>query len=537
MKIFWLYRPFSLLVILVSLFLFNIPSFASISDQARELLRKASGIVAAEEGYKRSNAIRDLVMAQSNLGDWSGALKTVELEEDLRFKDQALTWVVLAKARGGDFESAYELAKTHSKNVNRDHLMNVVARAAAEQGHFKRAFSVAKEISDESGHWVWVRSWIAIAQVKKGNMQGALETGGQVAKYHAYIWSNIFREYAKSGDLNMAVNFSKELPEYWEKGYAQLGIVWGRLGIDDIDGAKSTAKIIEWIHPRGLAFIAIANKQIEEGLLQEARKSLKKAQRAILKMPLGEVRGDALWQLATVQAKTNDIKSARLTAGEISTRGHWASAIRDIAHVQAKSGDYAGALQTSEGFEDFAFPSPFQFIVQEQVRNGDINEALSTALGTPKEFRVAALAEVASEKAKVGDIQGILMAITEFSDEEKGSVLSMVAKGMAQARQYKKAMDTIANIQVPYLQQRALELVAGVQFEQKEWELAKVTAGKSSDKKIYKELSLAWSQSGALSEVLEWVDHLTDPFAKTYGLIGISEGLQTLNGKDDSEAP
>ncbi|HBP87224.1 MAG TPA: hypothetical protein DD706_05960, partial [Nitrospiraceae bacterium] len=111
------------------------------------------------------------------------------------------------------------------------------------------------------------------------------ETAGQVGKENAYTWSSVFRAYAMSGDLAEVVKKSKGIPEYWEQGYAQLGIVWGRLEIDDIDGAKTTAEFIEWVHARGLAFLAIAKNQIEKGLLDDARQNLKKALPAVLKCP------------------------------------------------------------------------------------------------------------------------------------------------------------------------------------------------------------------------------------------------------------
>lgn len=514
--------------------LLSLSGYASSEDQGRELLRDASRLVAGSKGFGRYDAIRDLIIAQSRLRDWAGAMKTVELAKSPDGGDSLLHWIGLEKAKAGDFEGAYAIANTHPNFANRDHLLNAAASAAADQGYFEQAFSILEEISVENANWVYAHGFIALAQMKKGNIQGALETAGQVAKQNAYTWSSVFREYAMFGDLTAVVKNSKDIPEYWEQGYAQLGIVWGRLEIDDIDGAITTAEIIEWVHPRGLAFLAIAKKKIEKGLLDDARSNLKKALKAILKIGPGWVRADALWQLSIVQAEANDIHWARLIAGEIVPGGHRDSALRDIVLVQIESGDYAGALQTAEGFQNFAFPNPFYLIIQKQIRNGDLDGAMSTALKVPEKFRHAVLAQVALHKAKPGEIQDILKSLSVFSREEKDEFMPTVVEELAQARQYEQAMAIIAAINLPYLQSWALERVARVQIKYQEWELAKATVARSGNVKVYQELALAWSQSGKMPEALDWVGHLSDPIAKTYGLIGITEVLGISTKKRNS---
>ncbi|HBP87225.1 MAG TPA: hypothetical protein PKK23_14200 [Nitrospirales bacterium] len=251
-------------------------------------------------------------------------------------------------------------------------------------------------------------------------------------------------------------------------------------------------------------------------------------------MPPGWVRGDALWQLAKVQAEGNDIQGARLTAGEIQPGGHRDSALRDIAQVQVENGDFAGALRTADGFQGFAFPNPFHLIIHEQIRHGDLDGAMSTALKIPEKFRTAALAQVSLYKAKPGEIQDILKSLSAFSSEEKDEFMPTVVEELAQARQYEQAMAIIAAINLPYLQSLTLERVARVQIKYQEWELAKATGARSGNVRIYQELALAWSQSGKMPEALDWVGHLSDPFAKTYGLIGITEALDISTKKMDS---
>ena len=529
-----LHKPIVALGVLALFFLFSPYSFASKSDQAREVLRKASGVVAASKGFERSGAIQDLVIAQSRLGDWAGAMQTVELEDSPRGKNQLLYWVGSAKARRGDFEGTFEMVKTHPQIWNRNELLNGAASAAAKQGHFERAFSIAGQIPIENAHWFFAHGWIAQAQMKKGSIQGALETAGKVAKENAYEWGSVFREYAMFGDLTEVVKKSKDITEYWEQGYAQLGIVWGRLKIDDIDGAITTAEIIEWIHPRGLAFVDIAKKQIKKGLLDDARKNLRKALTAILKMGPGWLRADALWQIATVQAEANDIHRARLIASEIEPGGHRDSALRDIALVQIENGDYAGALQTAEGFQNFAFPNPFYLIIQKQILNGDLDGAMSTAQKVPEKFRIGVLAQVALYKAKPGEMQDILKSLSAFSDEKKEDLILMIIEGQAQSRHYGRAIATIAEIADPALRQQALEEVVRVQIEHQEWELAKVTVARSGNVRIYQELALASSQSGKRAETLHWVENLTNLFARTYGLIGIANSWEDSVKKIDS---
>ncbi|GJL64905.1 MAG: hypothetical protein NPIRA04_35590 [Nitrospirales bacterium] len=500
-------------------------------DQALELLRQATEVVAGIKGYKR-RPTRDLVIAQANLGDWSGAMQTVELAESSSERDSILYWIGIAKAKAGDFEGTYNIATSHPQILNRDQLLNLAASAAAEQGDIKRAFSIVKEISVESGHWIWAQEHIAIAQVKAGDIEGAMDTADKLARENSYPFRGVFRAYAILGNLDEVVKRSKRISEYWLQGYSQLGIVSGRLEINDIDGAKTTAEIIEWLHARGLAFIAIADKQLEKNFKQKARKSLKEALRAILRIPQGWIRGDALWRIAVLQAKSNDIKKARLTADEIQAGGHRDSALRDIAILQAENGDYSEALQTAVGYEGSAFPDPFHFVIHTQIKNGDLVGAKLSASRVPEKFRAEALALVALSDANPDEIRGILKSFPSLLKEDRFEyVISKAVEVQAKAKQYERVMGIIEEIDVQYMQELSLRAVARVQIESQEWKLAKVTAAKCDNKRIFKELGFAWSQVGKTLEALEWVESLSDPFAKTYALIGIAESIKDLEDK------
>jgi hypothetical protein len=254
------------------------------------------------------------------------------------------------------------------------------------------------------------------------------------------------------------------------------------------------------------------------------------------------LKAQTLDQIASVQAKTGDIAGARQTADAITvdrsgdstgaqTEAGWKNdAYAEIASAQAGAGDFAGASATVRGIDDDDTKAlAFQYIAQELARKGNIPAAKAYAAHLDGASRTRADGAIAEAEATAGDI-GAAKEMAKGLDDEKEQALTLafIAEAQAKHGDQSGAQETVnlaksAAVQVPdYLSRTVLGTVAAA--EVKAGDLAGAEALlKVNPSYIAREIAIARGQTGDIAGAKEMFAQISDPTDQACANAGIAE--------------
>jgi tetratricopeptide (TPR) repeat protein len=294
---------------------------ASVENVKDETLRQTAGDA-------KALVLLDIAAAQAEVGDVKGALKTAEgikhSFEIPSFKVSALARIAIAQAKAGDRAGAEHTFRQALETIN--------------------AFRQRIRTPDEKfllGGFVRISlQEIAVARARAGDFKGALETAAaiedEVTKADAL--REIAKLQAKAGDQAaarstcvQALGVMSKIEAHSLKVEALVEIAKAQAEIGD---RPASAKTLEQALQ---AASATYNFGPEAHNTANARSE----------SPQHRQRRDALTEIAVVQARAGDIKSALKTAGTIkgNSSDFQGSALQKIAEAQAEAGDVRGALE------------------------------------------------------------------------------------------------------------------------------------------------------------------------------------------------
>ena len=270
----------------------------------KDAIALATGLT---QEWQKSYALFTLVRASAELRDVSGARQLVQLVGDRAWHAAALDQVATAEARAGDATAARQTAQAIASNDYRQVALIHIGQA----------------------------------QANAGDRQGALTTAAlSPAHARARIQREVARAQAAGGDVTSARATASAIAEEGEKAAALRVIVRALLARGDVKGAQTTLVLLPPISQTFvLGEVAAAQVRVGDvaGALAMAR----------------AVRGDdygpmALRDVAIAQAAVGDVAAARHTAATIGdARFEYqttAEALRQISAIQAKAGDFKGAV-------------------------------------------------------------------------------------------------------------------------------------------------------------------------------------------------
>ncbi len=272
--------------------------------------------------------------------------------------------------QSGDLTDAIKAAEK-SKYTRKDEIV----MALIEKGDLIQAEKVAATVTypnDEFGETIRVKVMIAKAEerIGAGDSKTAQEILRTTVKSPGLLnlWE-VLQNNAKTAELQSKIGDKEGVK-------TTLGVI--QLSYEKMSGWKADSKIN--------LFVKVADAQTTAGDLAGARETLITAHNLAETIPkvdkndiyATDTKSDSLKKIAVQEAKIGDFALALKTTETISDEYHKYLALNEIARFQAKSGDFISAKKTLEMIIGFPKSTILPFIATAQVKAGDRAGALET---------------------------------------------------------------------------------------------------------------------------------------------------------------
>jgi tetratricopeptide (TPR) repeat protein len=440
-----------------------------------------------EEG-SRDWAFETIAAVQSRLKDFKGALNTAaSISPGAKY--MALGTIAAAQAWAGDIQGALRTAREISNDTDRSSVLDSIARAQAQAGDVTGALNTLAEITDHTFGAGDISS-IGLAQADAGDIKGALETAKLTESPASEVWllTHIAELQAKGGDKEGAAasyerafetastalgaeqriqslllvadsqsrtgdraaaaqNYQRAImaARVLNDGVSsrvgvlvQVGVSQAKAGDPGADAtfgqARELANQIDAPDSRAMTLISIASAEASVGRA-EAAASIRRQVVQLVPQFKSAYRDDRLREIAHVQAWTGDAKGARETVALMADESMRSMTREEIAVAQAMAGDTAGALETEAAIESAAYhPSALSKIatIRAQAGSEGVAEARRIAARIPSpDKKASTLARIAAIQAWAGDWEAALSwAEKEASPLDRCCALLGVAGGI-----------------------------------------------------------------------------------------------------------
>lgn len=340
-------------------------------------------------------------------------------------KDHYLETIAVAQAEAGDFDGALRWARHFDESGDPRQsgvlIFNAVARAKARIGDIAGAVRVAEELSARPA---WTLDEIALAQIKAGDIKGALQTYNKAVEFnnkeftHLEVLLQIGLAQASIGDQAAAAMAFKKAAEHVKSNYV------------------GNSKI-------GLALREVGKAQLKSGDRAAALVTLHEASSYIKKMVDPGAKAIFLTGILQLLAQAGDWKTGLADVHileEAPKVGAPADLIDKIGvlltlgKAQAAAGEQAGAtaaFRRAFGLArkmrwghhpdmDFSYrASAFRGVARAQVIAGDIKGAMQVAEAGDGEVKELTLIAIAVTRAELGDFRGAAETISLVKNQSK----------------------------------------------------------------------------------------------------------------------
>jgi tetratricopeptide (TPR) repeat protein len=513
------------------------------------------------EQMDRSSALESILLAQISL-DPGGARETLKSFSDLPNKTNHFASLALAYAEEGnidDTERMYAEIRIEDRSSRQGKLAAANARgyvavAYANAGKIEDAFRILSQLREQfketpPASISVATAAIAEAQVKYGDITGAVQTAVTIASENPFCLMNIVGGRVRDRDMQGALQIVSQLEEGLQP-YAQWGIVRAQKEQGRLTEAQLTASAIKPGHAKASALLELANHHLRAGAKSIAAGLLQEASTAAASTANQVARSDVVWHIAAAMAEAGETFTAIETATSIETDGQRRSAIRDIVSAQAKQGDVKGAFNTAlllkhgiDADRDMApgYESAVGDILVELTKSGRAKEAKET-VRTIEDFRPRhrlLYARIVSAQADSGDIQGakVTFLLVE-SPQQRGTRKKELSRLMLPPREYLSEEDLRRLQELSDMDSTvrwALEAIAKAQARRGDLHSAVTTADDltqpSHRASLIQAIGATQVQSGHTQSALIWARALPSPSDKAHALVGIAQALSTPKSK------
>lgn len=468
----------------------------------------------------RTLCLDELVPAQAEAGDFSGALRSASQLKGLQakalrtiaaimfgkgdkdrarriFKEAAaisypqfpnaqefgegqLTGIAADQARCGFFNDALETAQAIGSDEHRAQVLGNIAAEMALSGRleeaellFSQAVVLADNIRDSHGR---VRALldVAKAQAKSRRFEAAIELakklqyeGGlrEVLGTAAKATIGIRDEKAASKAFSAIIKTAGEFKDYGYSDDVLLEVAKAQATRREYSGARATARLINRQFIRVEAVFSVASSLISAGQTSEEREALA----TLLKIPTQEEQKASRRTWKGSEAVENREEKEKLPR-----------ALAEAVATQVKAGDLSSALMTAEMIDHpVYFARALGGIAAAQAKNGD-QEASRAAFASAsavarriedKEKRSESLVEVGAWLGRAGNLNPalsvfgeVLQDIFAVEDDEvvrsRRWILRRIASEQAKMRYFSSALETAHRISDVSGRADALSLIA-----------------------------------------------------------------------------
>lgn len=388
--------------------------------------------------------------------DRVGALETIGRIQDPRNKDRAKRIVSYFQARTDDVASALKTAESIHDEEIRGSARNDIAHVQVDAGDLAGALRTAILIP-AVGDANAVLQHISLSQARKGDIGGALKTAALYG-HGSDLRSRVAKVQAESGDLAGALRTAASFDKD-KKDYYTMGLVQA----------------------------SFAQAQLTRGDAGGARKALASARQSADLVSDTDRKETVLRQIALIQAESGDVAGALAVAGQIQS-AYWKGETQsDIVVAQARGGDAAGALKTAD------------------------------MLQYPDDYKSVTLARVAEIQAKGGNFAGALRTSGLIrSDFSKAGAQRIVVELQVQRGDLAGAQKTVGLIQDATSQKEAQQAVDTARF--KAGDLATLWRQRLEDSNLDHDGALNAAPFLDLAKHLQSVSAIEDP-KKLFGAL------------------
>jgi hypothetical protein len=482
-------------------------------EAARDsLINGLQAVRQVEDVENQATLLDGIVLAQAEIGDFSGAIQSAQELEDERNQAETLSKIAGLLARAGQFDIARKTAQGISVQTEKVNALLQVAVAQANSGNAEAAhasflaarseaeqFVKAAEAKSQGGEWEdWyaaqlVVGQVAVAEAQAGEISSAWETARKITdkEERAKTLAKIAATAAAMGKNNMA-RTSYALALQTEEEYEAK---WRR-----IDSSRIRAEVLS----------DIAATQLRENDLTAALETAKS---------IGDEdkRVDALGAVAVAQAKASQIEAAQATftvALEVAqtAKDEWVPSKRSgklwrwiglsrvtifpslrtradmytrIANAQLEAGQAQAARTTLD--QAYAASSALQSksdrawmlarMVKVQADAGSIQDALDHVQNPdfitdnqPRSWAFGMIAAAQTESGHKDAAQRTLDNMIHISErltdkEERDNWLAQIVINQTAANEFRAAFETVQRIDSQKEQARALGEIAKAQAE------------------------------------------------------------------------
>jgi tetratricopeptide (TPR) repeat protein len=439
--------------------------------------------------------------------------------------DHFLQTAAAILARSGHSDEALRLAGGDPGIETRESIKRVTAIAQARSGDIAGALRSAHLLpAPESRN---VITFIAAQQAWAGDVPGArrlaeAELGGEPES--VYALRLIAQALEQKGDFAGAAREYRAVPSLKEQARGCRPAALAQLKQGDISGALKAAE-----DSRRLAIDYLAHKPPHRG----------QASSMPFDIEPDTFRDGILSEIALEQARRGDALGARKTAEEITRHYSRTLTAAKAAAILARAGDVPSAkvlIKWAFGLAEIAGYRGFELmeIATAETLAGETEAARKTflrALGTvgPSVMNQSIIPDA---QARVGDIEGAMQTVEAIGDRgARQRALRYIARTLARVGDARKAVEISGGLLSASERALSLQEVSEAQADAGDriGAVATIRAATAIDfapeGETLRTLARTLSGLSDTREALVWVNARSHPATRSWGLLGVAEGL------------
>ena len=525
------------------------------------LVEARAAATSIEDAAERSAALNSVVVAQIAI-DPPAARETLKIVPKSPKKLYYFTALAAAYAEAGNIietdrmyaEIVVEDQSSRPGKLAAANALGQVAVAYANKGNIEEAsqtLSRLKErLKEEPLPIVGIATGkLTEAQVKRGDIRGAVQTALTIIEENPVPFLAIIRERIRSGKVQEVQTIIAALDEGAQQ-YAQWGIMQAQIQQGHLTDAQVTASRIKPGRAKADALLELATYHLQHGtsplalvLLQEAEASAR-----MTANPL--TRAESLQHIAASTAMGGDAARATTTTRSIEKETTRIAALHDIVNAQAKRGEFAGAFNTATLLKQMPRSNALTMSDYDMAVSDILIEMVKAGRGMEAKDTVAKFQDtdisrswlysgITMAHADMGNIKDAEAALALAETKEQRSARR---KELVQVKEkirlslnpaHETRLQELWKVEVEI--QRGLDAVAKGLARKGDLNGAMAIANELNDPAhrldLMKDLSTLHAQAGHKEQTLRWARTLSRSSEKVFALVGIATALSQESDK------
>ena len=549
-------RSSSLVLVFLILLAINGPASAAPPPKSEAptalLLEARAAATSIEDAAERSAALNSIIVAQIAI-DPPGARETLKMVPKSPKKLHYFSALAAAYAEAGNIaetdrmyaEIVVEDQSSRLGKLAAANALGQVAVAYANKGNIAEAsqtLSRLKErLKDEPLPIVGIATAeLAEAQVKHGDIRGAVQTALTIIEENPVPFLTIIRDRARSGKAQEVQHIIAGLDEKAQP-YAQWGIMQAQIQQGRLTDAQVTASAIKPGRAKADALLELATYHLRHGTNPLALVLLQEAEAAARMTANPMTRAESLQHIAASTAMAGDAARATTIARSIEKEVTRVAALHDIVKAQAKRGEFAGAFNTATLLKQMPRSNALTMSDYDMAVSDILVELVKAGKGMEAKDTVAKFQD--TDISRLWLYSGIAMAHADMGNIKDAEAVLALAETKEQRSARRKelvrvkekirfSLNTADETRLQELWkvevelQRGLDAIAKGLARKGDLNGAMGVANELNDPAhrldLMRDLSTLHVQAGRKEQTLRWARNLSRSSEKVFTLVGIA---------------